>query len=168
MTSEHNQQLADVLGAQFGEGITAIHESYGILTIDVARESLIALMQFLKTDERFGFHFLTDLCGIHLADVQPELLGTVYHLHNWHRSERIRVRCTFLKSDPHVPTLTTLWGAANWQERETYDFYGILFDGHPDLRRILNIDDMDFFPLRKEYPLEEQTRNDKPDYMFGR
>jgi NADH-quinone oxidoreductase subunit C len=67
-----------------------------------------------------------------------------------------------------VPTLTTLFPAANWMERETYDFYGIIFQGHPNLTRILNVDEMIIFPLRKEYPLEDQVREDKNDQLFGR
>lgn len=64
--------------------------------------------------------------------------------------------------------MTHLWPAANWMERETYDFFGVEFVGHPDLRRILNVDDMDYFPLRKQYPLEDGTRTDKEDEFFGR
>ena len=64
--------------------------------------------------------------------------------------------------------MTSLYASANWMERETYDFYGIIFDGHPDLRRILNMDEMEYFPLRKEYPLQDATRTDKEDKYFGR
>jgi NADH-quinone oxidoreductase subunit C len=71
-------------------------------------------------------------------------------------------------SNPIVPTLTTIYAAANWMEREAFDFYGILFEGHPKLKRILNADDMDYFPMRKEYPLEDATRQDKIDALFGR
>ena len=69
---------------------------------------------------------------------------------------------------PDVYTATNIYASANWMERETYDFYGVNFVGHPDLRRILNVDEMDYFPLRKEYPLEDQSRVDKDDEMFGR
>ena len=69
---------------------------------------------------------------------------------------------------PKVPTVTSVYAAANWMERETYDFYGIIFEGHPNLKRILNVDEMTIFPMRKEYPLEDNTRKDKNDEMFGR
>lgn len=69
---------------------------------------------------------------------------------------------------PHAPTATGLWSSANWMERETYDFFGIIFEGHPNLKRILNVDEMTIFPLRKEYPLEDNTRKDKNDELFGR
>jgi NADH-quinone oxidoreductase subunit C len=83
---------------------------------------------------------------------------------NW----RVRVKTYFDINTPEIPTATDLWPGANWMERETYDFYGVRFMGHPNLKRILNVDEMDIFPLRKEYPLEDQTREDKDDKMFGR
>jgi NADH-quinone oxidoreductase subunit C len=92
----------------------------------------------------------------------------IYHLHNWTKNVRIRVKVFFSKDDPHVPTATSLWPSANWQERQEYDFFGVVFTGHPDLRRILNVDDMEVFPLRKEYRLEDGTRTDKDDRFFGR
>ena len=70
--------------------------------------------------------------------------------------------------DPLMPTATTLWPSANWMERETFEFYGITFEGHPDLRVILNVADMDYHPLLKHYPLEDETRTDKDDRFFGR
>ena len=70
--------------------------------------------------------------------------------------------------DYHIPTASTIWNGANWMERETYDFFGINFIGHPNLIRILNVDEMDYFPMRKEYPMEDPTRRDKDDEMFGR
>ena len=80
----------------------------------------------------------------------------------------MRIKVFLAADDVHIPTMTTLYPTANWMERETYDFFGILFDGHPNLKRILNIDEMDYFPMRKEYPLEDATREDKIDALFGR
>jgi len=83
-------------------------------------------------------------------------------------NQRLRLK-VFLPSDkPEVKTLTTVFAGANWMERETYDFFGVIFEGHPNLKRILNVDDMLIFPMRKEYPLEDQTREVKNDLMFGR
>jgi NADH-quinone oxidoreductase subunit C len=110
---------------------------------------------------------LTDLCGIHYPD-RGLPLGVVYHLHNLQENKRIRVKTYVTAGNPNVQTMTDLFETANWMERETYDFYGIIFDGHPNLKRILNVDYMDYFPLRKEYPLEDQTREDKNDKFFGR
>ncbi len=73
-------------------------------------------------------------------------------------NERIRLKIYLPAENPVVPTFTAVFAAANWMERETYDFFGVIFDGHPNLRRILNVDEMIIFPMRKEYPLEDQTR----------
>ena len=125
-------------------------------------------MKFLKEDHELNFHFLTTQCGIHYPDNKAPGVGVVYHLHNLIKNTRLRVEAFFSIENPFIDSLTPLWSAANWMERETYDFYGIIFEGHPDLRRILNVDDMDYFPMLKQYPLEEATREDKNDKMFGR
>ena len=162
-----NEQLLPTVTALLGDKALALTTTRdGMTCVTVHRNDLYAFMQTLR--DAHGFNFLTDVCGVHNNEVQPEELGTVYHLHNWTTNVRLRVKCNFPKDDPKVASMVPLWASAGWQERETYDFYGIEFEGHPDLRRILNVDEMDFFPLRKEYPLEEQTRNDKMDYMFGR
>jgi NADH-quinone oxidoreductase subunit C len=95
-------------------------------------------------------------------------LGVIYHLHNLYKNQRVRIKTFFDINKPDVPTVTDLWPSSNWMERETFDFFGVKFKGHPNLKRILNVDEMDIFPLRKEYPLEDQTREDKSDKMFGR
>jgi NADH-quinone oxidoreductase subunit C len=92
----------------------------------------------------------------------------IYHLHNLEKNVRIRIKTFLPENNLHIPTITDLYSAANWLERETYDFYGILFDGHPNLIRILNVEYLDYFPMRKGYPLEDPTREDKDDRFFGR
>jgi NADH-quinone oxidoreductase subunit C len=140
----------------------------GMLSVETTREQIGALLAFLRDDEQLQFHFLTTLCGIHFPDEKDRELCVMYQLHNWRKNIRIRVKVFFPVNDPHLPTATTLWPAANWMERETYDFYGVLFAGHPNLTRILNVDDLDVFPMRKEYRLEDGTRTDKDDRFFGR
>ena len=132
----------------------------------INKEKIHEVLKFLKEDPEFNFHFLTDLTGIQTPDEKH--LGVIYHLHNMHKNYRIRVKTFFPMIHPEIPTVTDLWDTANWMERETYDFFGVKFIGHPNLKRILNVDEMDIFPLRKEYPLEDQTREDKNDKMFGR
>jgi NADH-quinone oxidoreductase subunit C len=140
----------------------------GMLNIHTTREHLLALLQFVRDDEHLQYHFLTTLCGMHFPDNGGQELGVVYLLHNWHKNNRIRVKIAFPKDDPYVPSITGLWAGANWMERQEYDFFGIIFTGHPDLRRILNVEDLDVFPMRKEYRLEDGTRTDKDDRFFGR
>ncbi len=140
----------------------------GILIVETARESLIGLLTLLKEDKDLNYHFLTTLNAIHYPDQTGRELGLTYHLHNWLDNRRIRVRVWIPVADPHIPSLTSLWPSANWMERQEYDFFGVIFTGHPDLRRILNVDDMDVFPMRKEFKLEDGTRTDKDDRFFGR
>lgn len=151
----------------FGPGLLSSESSHGMLSLTVSPEVILPLARLLKETPDLGFSFLTDLCGIHYPD-QSNPLGVVYHFHNMQEGTRLRIK-TFLPSDaPSIPTLSGLFSAANWMERETYDFYGILFTGHPNLSRILNVEYLDYFPLRKEYPLEDPTREDKDNRFFGR
>ncbi len=160
-----NQFVKNSLQEKFQDGMVAFDEGSDIFSVTVSKEQIVAIMQHLK--EELGFQFLTDLCGIHYPERELQL-GVVYHLHNFQSNTRIRVKTFASISDPRVDTLTTVFSAANWMERETYDFFGIDFVGHPNLIRILNVEYLDYFPLRKEYPLEDQTRTDKDDRFFGR
>ena len=84
------------------------------------------------------------------------------------QNQRIRIKVYTSETDIKVPSVTSLFKTANWLERETYDFYGIQFTGHPNLTKILNMDDQPYFPMRKQYQVEDETREDKDDAMFGR
>ncbi len=89
--------------------------------------------------QAWRFHFLTDLCGIHYPDNEPERqFAVVYHMDNWYENKRIKIKAFLNAAKPEIKTLTTIFPGANWMERETYDFYGIIFIGHPQLKRILN------------------------------
>ncbi len=140
--------------------------SYDFPIITVNKDHIHQVLSFLKTDPELNFHFLTDLTGMQTEDEKH--LGVIYHLHNMVKNQRVRIKTFFPMIHPEIPTATDIWLGANWMERETYDFFGIRFKGHPNLKRILNMDEMDIFPLRKEYPLEDQSREDKDDKMFGR
>ena len=154
------------LKAQFEGSVESAELLYDFPVFTVNKEKIHEVLAFLRNDTELNFHFLTDLTGIQTADEKH--LGVIYHLHNMPKNIRIRVKTFFPMAHPEIPTATDLWLGANWMERETYDFFGIRFKGHPNLKRILNMDGMDYYPLRKEYPLEDQTREDKNDKMFGR
>jgi NADH-quinone oxidoreductase subunit C len=140
---------------------------YGMLTITVKAEATHEIIQFLKEDHELNFGFLTTLCGTHYpASELP--LGMVYQLHNMEKRFRLRIKTFLPESKPEIRTITDIFSAANWMERETYDFFGIIFTGHPNLKRILNVEYLDYFPMRKEYPLEDPTRTDKDNSFFGR
>ena len=162
-----NEELLAKISGKFGEQITVVGEPYGLLTLETSRENIIDILAFLKNDTVLQFIYLTDLTGIHYPESEKPI-GIIYHLHSLVNNVRIRIKVFLPADDYHIPTATTVWEGANWMERETYDFFGVIFDGHPDLRRILNVDDMTAFPMRKEFPLEDPNRVDKKDYFFGR
>jgi NADH-quinone oxidoreductase subunit C len=139
-----------------------------MLTFDAPKEYNLKVLQFLFDEPSLGFQFLTDLQAVHYPDQPGRELAVVYHLHNLKENIRIRFKVYTSVQQPDVFSATALYASANWMERETYDFFGVNFIGHPNLKRILNVEEMDYFPLRKEYPLEDQTRIDKDDEMFGR
>jgi NADH-quinone oxidoreductase subunit C len=108
------------------------------------------------------------MCGIHFPDDKEREFALMYQIHNMKTNVRLRIRTFMPKSDLEMPTITDLWKTANWMEREAYDFYGFKFIGHPNLTRILNMDEMNYHPMRKEYALEDEARTDKDDKYFGR
>lgn len=162
-----NNDLETHLRTQFPDTVRVFEEPYGMLELETDAQTVIELLAFLKDDPALKFNFLTDLTAVHYPEKELEFC-VVYHLHSWTNRIRVRVKVYIGGKTPTIPTATTLWEGANWMERETYDFYGIRFAGHPDLRRILNVDDMEAFPMRKEFPLEDPNRVDKKDYFFGR
>lgn len=163
-----NEIIRNKLIAKFGEELTSWEEPYGMLSFSSDKNLNLKVLQFLYDDNTLQFRFLTDLCAVHYPDNAGKELAVVYHLHNLRENVRLRYKIFTPISKPDVFSATALYSAANWMERETYDFFGVNFVGHPNLKRILNIDEMEYFPLRKEYPLEDQKRTDKDNEMFGR
>ena len=163
-----NEHIKQKLVEKFGEQVSGFEEPYGTLTFEAPKEVNLKVLNYLYDDDELKFRFLTDLCAVHYPDWKERELAVVYHLHNLQDNVRIRFKVFTNINKPDVYTATGLFSSANWMERETYDFYGILFKGHPNLTRILNVEEMDYFPLRKEYPLEDATRTDKEDHYFGR
>ena len=163
-----NQQVQQRLIEKFGEELTNWQEPYGMLTFTASKDFNLKVLQFLFDDDELQFRFLTDLQAVHYPGNIGAELAVVYHLHNLVDNLRIRFKVFTDISKPDVFSATAIFNAANWMERETYDFYGVNFIGHPNLIRILNVDEMDYFPMRKEFPLEDATRRDKEDEYFGR
>ena len=163
-----NELIKQRLTDKFGEQVTEWEEPYGMLTFRAEAQSNLKVMQFLFDDEQLRFRFLTDLTAVHFPERKGEELCVVYHLHNLIDNVRLRLKVYVPSEKPDVYTASQLFSAANWMERETYDFFGVNFIGHPNLIRILNVDEMDYFPMRKEYEMEDPTRRDKDNEMFGR
>ncbi len=163
----NNQQVIQSLTSVFGDRISVPSEPYGLLTFETSSENISEVLRFLKEEKDLKFNYLTDITAIHYPD-QDLSTGVIYHLHSLTNNIRVRIKVFIDGEAPHIPTATNLWEGANWMERETFDFFGVIFDGHPNLVRVLNVDDMSVFPMRKEHPLEDPNRVDKKDYFFGR
>lgn len=160
------EKITHLLQERFPDNVLAIQKQGDFLTLHISANRIADIIQYLYHHPDTQFQFLTTLCGIHYPD-QKEI-AIMYQLHNLVTNERLRIKIFLPEENPVAPTITGIFSGANWMERETFDFYGVKFEGHPNLRRILNVDDMIMFPLRKEFPLEDQTREDKKDTMFGR
>jgi NADH-quinone oxidoreductase subunit C len=162
-------QIQDKLTETFGENVSHYSQEKDIFSFEVAADQITAIILFLKNDPELRFHFLTDLCGVHYPENEVNRqFAVVYHLHNWYENKRIRIKAFIDGENPQIRTISNIFLSSNWMERETFDFYGIDFIGHPQLKRILNMDEMISFPMRKEFPMEDSGRTDKDDRFFGR
>jgi len=161
------QLIEETLHTRFPGKISDVESPYGHLTMTVAHDSVKEVISFLYNDPVMGFTFLVTCCGMHFPD-GPKKFSMVYHLQNLENNFRLRLKTFTNDEHPTFPTLTDLYKAAGWMERETYDFFGFKFQGHHNLTRILNMDSLEGWPLRKEFPLEDPFRKDKDNSMFGR
>ncbi len=168
MAEVTNEFLLDRLHQQFGDKILTTEVPYGIVTLVIDPSAVLDILTWLHKDKLLKFQFLTDICGSHHPDIKNGELSVIYHVQSMENNIRLRLKAFIPIDKPDIPSASSLYSAANWMERETYDFYGINFTGHPNMTRILNVEEMDYFPLRKEYPLEDGTREDKEDKYFGR
>ena len=168
MELTHENVLGKIISKFGEEKVFDLSEPYNIFTLSTNRETIISLLEFLYNHEELQMQFLTTLCGIHYPDQKDKELCVMYQLHSLRHNYRLRIKVLFPITDPVMPTLTGIYATANWMERETFDFYGVIFTGHPNLTRILNIEEMEYHPMLKQYPLEDLTREDKIDTFFGR
>lgn len=145
--------IATALQREHPEWANEVIEALGETTIVVPREHIVAACAWLKTAPGLEFNFLADLCGFDQGPEEEPRFEVNYHLFSTTRHHRVRLKVVLSEGDARVPTVTGIWRTANWHERETYDLFGVVFDGHPDLRRILLPDDWQGHALRKDFPL---------------
>ncbi len=146
-------RVATALQREHPDWITEIIEAFGEVTAVVPRLHIADACAYLKTNPDSSFDFLSDICGADRGVEEEPRFEVNYHLFSttWHH--RLRLKVLLNEDDAHVPTVTAVWRTANWHERETFDLFGVIFDGHPDLRRILLPDDWQGHALRKDFPL---------------
>jgi len=140
---------------QLPEAVRETHAQHGDATAIVDAGQLIPVLTLLRDDSALEFAMLTDVTAVDYLPRVPRF-EVVYHLFSPALSQRVRIKVRVPEDDPHVPSAVALYASANWMEREVYDLYGIVFDEHPDLRRILLYDQFEGHPLRKDYPKERR------------
>ena len=160
-TTEAQQPLViQKVQEQYSDAILDVSDAQGELTIIVRKDVIYELMVFLKNDSELVYNFLADVTAVDYSLMEDVLMKydyarfmVVYHLLSTEKKERLRVKVPVHEKELSIPSMTPIWKVANWLERETYDMFGITFEDHPDLRRILMPDDYEGYPLCKDYPL---------------
>ena len=150
-TDASDHWLVKKLKGQFGDAIGGASEFVGQLSITVATENIVDICDFLKADTKNPFDYLSDLTCVHYPEKTSAPFEVVYNLYSISTNERVRLK---LQTSDAVDSVTSVWPAANWLEREVFDLFGVHFAGHPDLRRLLLPPDWEGHPMRKDFPLE--------------
>ena len=153
--AENNRAVLK-LKEKFAASIIDVVEFRGEVTVTVAKDSIIEILSFLK--QSLQFNQLTDVTALDYLGKKEDRFMMVYQLLSIANKDRLRIKTPVSEADCSIPTATQVWKGANWLEREVYDLFGIVFDKHPDLRRILMADDWVGHPLRKDYPLQGPDR----------
>ena len=148
---EKLHEFVEKLRTENESWVADVKDDRGEVTVTVPRESIVDVCWVLKT--KHGFDMLADLCGADRGPEEDPRFEVNYHLFSTKHYNRLRLKVLLSEDEPNVTTVTTVWKTANWHERETYDLFGVIFEGHPDLRRILLPSDFDGHALRKDYPL---------------
>lgn len=151
----------DAVKARFGDAVLRVHLFRGETTLVVEPTRIVEIMFYLRNTVGLVFNFLSDISAVDylndLDDQHTERFGVSYHVYSMLYNRRIRVKVYLPEEEPLVPTITSVWQAANWLEREIHDMMGIEFEGHPDPRRLLMPEDWDGHPHRRDYPLGKET-----------
>jgi NADH-quinone oxidoreductase subunit C len=147
-----NEVIMRRLQEECAGSIERTEEFRGDLTVTVKKEEIVRVCEFLKRDQELAFEMLIDLFGV--DRYRPEgRFEVVYNLYSLKLKKYVRLKVLVEEEDPVLPTVTGVWPAANWHERETFDMFGLKFAGHPDLRRLYMPEEFEYHPLRKDFPL---------------
>jgi len=152
-SSQTPSPLVAAFQREHSDWVVEVVEALGETTVIVPREHIVNVSSFLKTWPETRFDFLADLCGVDRGAEEEPRFEVNYHLFSTTKHHRWRLKVVLNEDNIHVDSVTSVWRTANWHERETYDLFGVIFDGHPDLRRILLPEDWQGYALRKDFPL---------------
>lgn len=151
-----SQFLLERLKEQFGDAVLETHSDHGDDTAVVTSSKIEAVARFLRDDPSTSMEMLSDLTGVDYLGVREPRFEVAYHFYSLSKNHRVRIRAPLDESNPTLPSVTGLWNSALWMEREAFDLYGIVFEGHPDLRRVLLYPEFEGHPLRKDYEMEDR------------
>lgn len=146
-------QITERIKERFPQEVLDVTEFKGQVSIIVKRERIKDICKYLHDDPEIDMDYLSDLCGVDYMGKRRLRFEVIYNLYSLKHRHRLRIKALVPEEDPSIDTVTEIWKGADWHERETYDMFGIVFIGHPDLRRILLPEDWEGFPLRKDYPV---------------
>ena len=152
------QKIHERLKEKFGSAVPATHDFRGDETAVIKKESLLEVLRFLKENPELDFNVLMDLSAVDylpFGEARPRF-EVVYHLYSLKHDHRLRIKVPVEEKDAHLSSATGLWPAADWFEREVWDMFGIRFEGHPNLKRILMYEEFTGHPLRKDYPVNQR------------
>ena len=147
--------LLETLKGEFGAAVIDIHQNYGDDTVVVDSKRIIDILKFLKEFPECPFDLFLDLCGVDYKGSEPRF-EVVYHLYSLTKKNRIRLKVKISENDCQLPTATGVYPIADWFEREAWDMFGIRFEGHPNLKRLLMWESFEGHPLRKDYPINKR------------
>ncbi len=145
--------IAEKIKEKFAEEVKEIIEFRGQVSVVLKKDRIKEIMQYLHGDPELNFNFLEDLCGVDYFGKKEPRFEVVYHLYSFEHRHMIRLKAEVAEDDASIDSVVGIWAGANWHERECFDLFGITFNGHPDLRRVLLPEDWEGHPLRKDYPL---------------
>ncbi len=156
--------ILEKIKAKFASEILDSHQERGDLTVILRKDHCHEVFKLLREDPELNFDGLMDICGVdYLPMGLKPRFEVVYHLYSIDQNHRLRVRVKVPEEDMKLPTVTDLWASANWPERETFDMFGIIFEGHPHLRRLLMFEGFEGHPLRKDYPIAKRQKIPVPE-----
>lgn len=146
--------IAEKLRERFPEEVLDIKEFRGQISVTMNKDKILNIFRYLHDDPDLFFDYLVDVCGADYLGKKEKRFEVVYHLYSIKHRHALRVKAEVTADKPSIDSVVGIWAGANWHEREAYDMYGIVFNGHPDLRRILLPEDWEGYPLRKDYPVK--------------
>ena len=147
-------EIAEKIKDKFPEEVLEIKEFRGQVAVTLKKARIFEICRFLHDEPEFSFDYLTDLCGVDCLGKKEKRFEVVYHLYSIKHRRGIRLKAEVAENDPAIDSVVPIWAGVNWHERECFDMFGIVFKGHPDLRRILMPEDWEGYPLRKDYPVQ--------------